>query len=85
MTAPGPAWSAQEEELLLSLAAAGESAAAISTLLKRSPHAVRTRAKVLKINLARSLARAEDEGKISVPTTNRQIQRLILPAQRLSD
>ena len=63
MTAPGPAWSAQEEELLLSLAAAGESAAAISTLLKRSPHAVRTRAKVLKIKLARSQPGPKTKGK----------------------
>jgi len=37
------------------MAAAGESATAISTLLKRTPHAARKRAKVLKINLARSL------------------------------
>jgi hypothetical protein len=44
MTAPGPAWSAEEEELLRSLAAAGESAVAIATLLKRSHHAVRKRA-----------------------------------------
>ena len=55
MSAPGPAWSAEEEELLRSLAAAGESAAAISTLLKRTPHAVRKRAHVLNITLARSL------------------------------
>jgi hypothetical protein len=32
MSAPGPAWSAEEEDLLRSLAAAGESAAAIATL-----------------------------------------------------
>jgi hypothetical protein len=55
MTAPGPAWSAEEEDLLRSLAAAGESAAAIAALLKRSYHAIRNRADVLKINLARSL------------------------------
>ncbi len=54
MSAPGPAWSAEEEELLRSLAAAGESAAAISTLLKRSHHAVRKRAHLLEIKLARS-------------------------------
>jgi hypothetical protein len=36
------------------MGAAGESAAAIAMLLKRTPHAVRKRAKVLKINLARS-------------------------------
>jgi hypothetical protein len=55
MSAPGPAWSAEEEELLRSLAAAGESAVAIATLLKRSQHAVRRRADLLEINLARSL------------------------------
>jgi hypothetical protein len=54
MSAPGPAWSAKEEELLRSLAAAGESAVAIATLLKRSHHAVRKRADLLKIKLARS-------------------------------
>jgi hypothetical protein len=37
------------------MAAAGESAAAISTLLKRAPHAVRRQARVLNIALARSL------------------------------
>jgi hypothetical protein len=55
MSAPGPAWSAEEEELLRSLAAAGESAVAIATLLKRSRRAVRRRADLLKIKLARSL------------------------------
>ena len=55
MTAPGPAWSDEEEELLRSLAAAGESAVAIATLLKRTPDAVRKRAHLLKIKLARSL------------------------------
>jgi hypothetical protein len=55
MTAPGPAWSDEEEELLRSLAAAGESVVAIATLLKRSHHAVRKRADLLEIKLARSL------------------------------
>jgi hypothetical protein len=54
MSAPGPAWSAEEENLLRSLAAAGESAVAIATLLKRSHHAVRKRAHLLEIKLARS-------------------------------
>jgi hypothetical protein len=36
------------------MGAAGESAIAIATLLKRTPHAVRKRAKVLKINLQTS-------------------------------
>jgi hypothetical protein len=55
MTAPGPAWSAEKEDLLRSLAAAGESAVAIATLLKRSDHAVGKRADLLEIKLARSL------------------------------
>ena len=55
MSAPGLPWSAEEEDLLRSLAAAGESAAAIATLLKRSHHAVRKRADLLEIKLARSL------------------------------
>jgi hypothetical protein len=63
MNAPGAAWSAEEEELLRSLAAAGESAAAISTLLKRSHHAVRGRAKVLKLKLARSPPGRKPKGK----------------------
>jgi hypothetical protein len=54
MSAPGLPWSAEEEDLLRSLAAAGESAAAIATLLKRSHHAVRKRAHLLEIKLARS-------------------------------
>jgi hypothetical protein len=45
------------------MAAAGESAAAISTLLKRAPHTVRRRAKLLKINLARSLPGPKTKGK----------------------
>jgi hypothetical protein len=55
MSAPGPAWSAEEEELLRSLAAAGESAAAIAALRNRAPHAVRRRAHLLNIKLVRSL------------------------------
>jgi hypothetical protein len=55
MTAPTPPWTPEEEGLLRSMAAAGESAAAISTLIERSPHAVRKRAQVLNITLARSL------------------------------
>jgi hypothetical protein len=62
MSAPGPAWSAEEEDLLRSLAAAGESAAAIAILLNRTPHAVRKRAHVLKIKLARSLPGLKAKG-----------------------
>ena len=54
MIALGPAWSDEEEELLRSMAAAGESAVAIATLLKRTRDAVRSRARLLKIKLARS-------------------------------
>jgi hypothetical protein len=63
MSAPGPAWSAEEEELLRSLAAAGESAVAIATLLKRSSDAVRSRARLLKIKLARSPPGLKTKGK----------------------
>jgi hypothetical protein len=63
MSAPGPAWSAEDEELLRSLAAAGESAVAIATLLKRTPDAVRSRARLLKIKLARSQPGLKAKGK----------------------
>jgi hypothetical protein len=63
MSAPGPAWSAGDEELLRSLAAAGESAVAIATLLKRTPDAVRSRARLLKIKLARSQPGLKAKGK----------------------
>jgi hypothetical protein len=63
MSAPGPAWSAEEEDLLRSLAAAGESATAIATLLKRSHHAVRKRAHLLEIKLARSPPGPKTKGK----------------------
>jgi hypothetical protein len=54
MTAPGRPWTPEEDGLLRSTGAAGESATAIAMLLKRIAPAVRKRAKVLKINLARS-------------------------------
>jgi hypothetical protein len=63
MSAPGPAWSAEEDELLRSMGAAGESAAAIATLLKRSHHAVRKRAHLLEIKLARSPPGPKTKGK----------------------
>ena len=62
MSAPGPAWSAEEEELLRSLAAAGESATAIATLLKRKPAGVHQRAHLLEIKLARSLPGPKPSG-----------------------
>jgi len=45
------------------MGAAGESAAAIATLLKRSPDAVRKRARLLKIKLARSPPGPQANGK----------------------
>jgi hypothetical protein len=49
-----PRWTPEEDGLLRSMAAVGESTAAIATLLKRTPDAVRSRAHLLKIKLARS-------------------------------
>jgi hypothetical protein len=49
MTAPGAPWTPEEDGLLRSIGAAGESVATIATLLKRSPHAVRKRAYSLKM------------------------------------
>jgi hypothetical protein len=54
MTASGSPWTPEKDGLLRSMGAAGESAVAIATRLKRSPHAVRKRAHLLKIKLARS-------------------------------
>ena len=47
-------WTSEKDELLRSMGAAGESTAAIATLLKCIPEAVRGRARLLKIKLARS-------------------------------
>jgi hypothetical protein len=55
MSTPRHAWTPEEDGLLRSIGAAGESVAAIATLLKRSPHGVRKRADLLEIKLARSL------------------------------
>ncbi len=54
MSAPGPPWTPEEDGLIRSLGAAGESAVAIATLLKRTAPGVRKRAHLLKIKLARS-------------------------------
>jgi hypothetical protein len=54
MSAPRPRWTPEEDVLLRSMGAAGESAAAIAALLKRIAPGVRKRAQFLKINLARS-------------------------------
>jgi hypothetical protein len=63
MTAPGPPWTPEKDGLLRSMGAAGESAAAIATLLKRTPDAVRRRARILKIKLARSPPELKAKGK----------------------
>jgi hypothetical protein len=47
----GP-WTPEEDSLLRSMAAAGESVHAIMKPLKRTENAVRNRARVLKIKLA---------------------------------
>ena len=49
----GPRWTPEEDGLLRSMAAAGESAAMIAKPLKRSADSVRKRAHLLKIKLAR--------------------------------
>ena len=48
----GP-WTPEEDSLLRSMAAAGESVAAIMKPLKRTEPAIRNRARVLKIKFAR--------------------------------
>jgi hypothetical protein len=54
MSAPEFLWTPEKDGLLRSMGAAGESAAAIATMLKRTPDAVRRRARFLKIKLAHS-------------------------------
>ena len=54
MSAPEFMWTPEKDGLLRSMGAAGESTAAIATLLKRTPDAVRQRARLLEIKLARS-------------------------------
>jgi hypothetical protein len=54
MIAPRHTWTPEEDGLLRSMGAAGESTNAIATLLKHTPDAVRKRAHLLKIKLARS-------------------------------
>src|SRR5258708_5122537 len=59
MSAPWPRWTPEEDGLLRSMGAAGESATAIATLLKRKAAGVHHRAHLLEIKLARFAARAE--------------------------
>ena len=54
MRAPRPPWTPEEDGLLRSMGAAGESATAIATLLKRKAAAVQQHARLLEIKLARS-------------------------------
>jgi hypothetical protein len=61
MSAPEFLWRPEKDGLLRSMGAAGESAAAIATLLKRTPDAVRRRARLLK--LARSPPGRKAKGK----------------------
>jgi hypothetical protein len=61
MSAPGSPWTPEKDGLLRSMGA--ESAAAIATLLKRTPDAVRKRAHLLKIKLARSQPGLKAKGK----------------------
>ena len=46
MSAPEFPWTPEKDGLLRSMGAAGESTAAIATLLKRTPDAVRRRARL---------------------------------------
>ena len=63
MSAPEFMWTPEKDGLLRSMGAAGESAAAIAALLKRTPNAVRKRAHLLKIKLARSQPGLKAKGK----------------------
>jgi hypothetical protein len=63
MSAPESPWTPEKDGLLRSMAAAGESTTAIATLLKRTPDAVRRRARLLKIKLARSPPGLKAKGK----------------------
>src|SRR6266850_1793325 len=63
MSAPEFMWTPEKDGLLRSMGAAGESTAAIATLLKRTPDAVRQRARLLKIKLARSPPGLKAKGK----------------------
>ena len=59
----GPLWTSEEDGLLRSMAAAGESVAVITKQLKRSAGSVRKRARILKIKLARSPPWRKAKGK----------------------
>ncbi len=86
MTAPTPPWTPEEDGLLRSIGAAGESVAAIATLLKRSPHAVRKRAYSLKDQVGPFAARAEGEEEMTMPRpqqwTEAEVHRLRMLVKR---
>ena len=63
MRAPRQAWTHEEDGLLRSMGAAGESTTAIGTLVMHTPDAVRKRAHLLKIKLARSQPGLKAKGK----------------------
>jgi hypothetical protein len=56
MSAPRPPWTPEEDGLLRSMGAAGESATAIAAMLKRKAAGLHQRAHLLEIELARSPA-----------------------------
>jgi antitoxin HicB len=66
MTAPTPPWTPEEEGLLRSLAAAGESAVAISTLLERPPRSAQAGSSAQHY-VSPFAARAEDEMEMTGP------------------
>jgi hypothetical protein len=70
MSAPASPWTPEEDVLLRSIGAAGESVAAIAMLLKRSPHAVRA-GLLTQDQVGPFAARAEGEEEIVVTWGNR--------------
>jgi hypothetical protein len=62
-TITGAPWTPADDDELRTLAAAGESCSMIAELLKRSPSAVRKRARMMKIKLARSPGGPKAKGK----------------------
>ena len=69
MSAPEFPWTPEKDGLLRSMAAAGESTAAIAALLKRTPDAVRSRASLTQDQVGPFAARAEGEGEVIGPDT----------------
>ena len=69
MSAPEFPWTPEKDGLLRSMGAPGESATAIATLLKRTPDAVRKRAHLLKIKLARSQPGPKAKGNAAKTAT----------------